>query len=146
MLNALIQPAKNWLRGPYRKARPGYVKWRHGFGRAELLAALEQAGIRRGDAVLVRSSMGGFEGFDGTVPDIVTAFEGAVGPEGTLMMPTLSTGGSAVEFAESGRIFDPRTTPSQMGLLSEVFRRSPGVARSIHPTHSVAAWGADTGW
>ena len=62
------------------------------------------------------------------------------------MMPTLSTSGSAVDFAQSGRMFDPRTTPSQVGLLSEVFRRSPGVVRSIHPTHSVAAWGSDTDW
>jgi aminoglycoside 3-N-acetyltransferase len=29
-----------------------------------------------------------------------------------------------------------------MGLITELFRRSPGVVRSTHPTHSVAAWGA----
>ena len=28
-----------------------------------------------------------------------------------------------------------------MGLITELFRRSAGVVRSIHPTHSVAAWG-----
>jgi aminoglycoside 3-N-acetyltransferase len=28
-------------------------------------------------------------------------------------------------------------------MLTEIFRRSPGVVRSLHPTHSVAAWGAD---
>ena len=32
-------------------------------------------------------------------------------------------------------------TPSQVGLLTEVFRRSEGVIRSLHPTHSIAAWG-----
>ena len=30
-----------------------------------------------------------------------------------------------------------------MGLLTELFRRSPGVVRSIHPTHPVAIWGYD---
>ena len=30
-----------------------------------------------------------------------------------------------------------------MGLLTELFRRTPGVIRSVHPTHSVAVWGAD---
>jgi aminoglycoside N3'-acetyltransferase len=46
----------------------------------------------------------------------------------------------------TGRIFDPQRTPAQVGLLAEVFRRSPDVLRSVHPTHSVAAWGADAGW
>ena len=39
----------------------------------------DEAGIRRGDAVLVHSGITGFEGFDGTVPNIVTVFEDAVG-------------------------------------------------------------------
>src|ERR1700694_888030 len=29
-----------------------------------------------------------------------------------------------------------------MGLITELFRRSPDVLRSVHPTHSVALWGA----
>jgi hypothetical protein len=37
--------------------------------------------------------------------------------------------------------FDVRRTPSQMGLVTELFRRSPGVTRSLHPTHSVCALG-----
>jgi aminoglycoside N3'-acetyltransferase len=32
-----------------------------------------------------------------------------------------------------------------MGLISEAFRRSPGVVRSVHPTHPVALWGRDAG-
>src|SRR5262249_16752964 len=31
--------------------------------------------------------------------------------------------------------------PSQMGLLTELFRRRRGVLRSLHPTHSVCAHG-----
>jgi aminoglycoside 3-N-acetyltransferase len=29
-----------------------------------------------------------------------------------------------------------------MGLLTELFRRLPGVQRSVHPTHPVAVWGS----
>jgi aminoglycoside 3-N-acetyltransferase len=144
-LQALIRPAKKWLREPYRKLRTKYIKWQHGFSAAELYAALTQAGIRTGDAILVHSSMDGFAGFEGTVSNIIDVFQAAVGPEGTLLMPTISNSRSAVEFARSNRIFDPLRTPSQVGLLSEIFRRSPGVLRSIHPTHSVAAWGANAG-
>jgi aminoglycoside 3-N-acetyltransferase len=146
LFDTLVPPAKKWLRRSYRKARSRYVRWRYRFTRADLLDALHQVGIVRGDAILVHSAIAGFEGFDGRVPDIVSVFEEALGPEGTLLMPTLSMSGTAVEFANSGQIFDPRTTPSQMGLLSEVFRRSKGVARSTHPTHSVAARGADVAW
>lgn len=146
MLKELVRPAKVWLRGPYRHIRANYVRWRHGFGPSELLEALRSTGIQRGDAILVHSSMSRFEAFNGSVPDIVSVFMDAIGSEGTLMMPTLSMSGSAIDFAKSGRIFDSRTTPAQVGLLPEVFRRSAGVARSIHPTHSVAAWGNDKDW
>jgi aminoglycoside 3-N-acetyltransferase len=146
VLRTIASRSKRWLRRPYRRARSKYIRWRYGFGRAELLSALQRAGVCRGDVALVHSSFGEFEAFDGGAPDIVTVLEDALGPEGTLLMPTLSMSGSAIEFAASGRIFDPRTTPSQVGLLTEVFRRMPGVARSVHPTHSVAARGRDAEW
>ena len=56
-------------------------------------------------------------------------------------MPTMPFSGTAVDWVRAHPIVDLRRTPSRMGLVSEVFRRSPGVVRSIHPTHPVAAWG-----
>jgi aminoglycoside 3-N-acetyltransferase len=38
-------------------------------------------------------------------------------------------------------LYDPRATPSRVGRLTEYFRGLPGVVRSIHPTHSLAACG-----
>jgi len=122
------------------------MRARYGFGRADLLRAVRDAGIQEGDAVLVHSSMKGFEGFDGTVTDILAVLKDAVGAGGTLLMPALSVSSSALEFAKSGRVFDIRTTPSQSGIITEVFRRSPGVSRSVHPTHSVTVWGKDSEW
>ncbi len=49
--------------------------------------------------------------------------------------------GTAVEYVKKGIVFDVKKTPSQMGFLTEIFRRSPGVIRSVHPTHPVAACG-----
>jgi aminoglycoside 3-N-acetyltransferase len=146
VISNVVRFAKNQLRGPRRKARRKIAQLWAGFGEQELRAALKRVGLRRGDAVLIHSSASGFEGFRGTLNDVIAILEDVVGTEGTLIMPTLSMAGSAIEFAKSGRVFDPRTTPSQVGLLTELFRRSPGVKRSIHPTHSVAAWGADTDW
>jgi aminoglycoside N3'-acetyltransferase len=146
LTGGLIKVAKDYLRGPYKKARLRYMRVRHGFGRAEFLRALRDAGIQDGDAVLVHSTMNGFEAFNGTVSDIVNTLKDAIGPNGTILMPALSISGSALDFAKSGHIFDVRTTPSQTGMITEVFRRSPGVSRSVHPTHSVTVWGKDSAW
>jgi aminoglycoside N3'-acetyltransferase len=110
------------------------------------MRAIREAGVAEGDAVMIHSSMTGFEGFTGTVADIVAAFKEAVGPQGTILMPALSMSGSALEFARSGRVFDARTTPSQSGVITEVFRRSAEVSRSVHPTHSISVWGRDRDW
>lgn len=40
-------------------------------------------------------------------------------------------------------VYDSRSDPSCVGILSELFRQRPGVVRSLHPTHSVAALGKD---
>ena len=65
-----------------------------------------------------------------------------VGERGTVMMPTFSGGGRAYRYAKSAPApFDPERAPATAGTLPERFRRWPGVRRSLHPTHSVAARG-----
>jgi hypothetical protein len=62
----------------------------------------------------------------------------------TLAMPTFFSGSNweAKEYYENGKhIFNVGKTFSQMGMLSELFRRTPNVKRSIHPTHSICAFG-----
>jgi len=107
----------------------------------ELVAALRQVGVRQNDVVLVHCSFGGLKGFKGTASDIIAALETTVGEGGAILMPNQPFLGSAISYLQSGRVFDVRRTPSQMGLVSEVFRRSPGTLRSVHPTHPVAIWG-----
>jgi aminoglycoside 3-N-acetyltransferase len=67
-----------------------------------------------------------------------------VGPERTLAMPAFFFGSAKLynrDYYRKHVRFDQRRTPSQMGLLTELFRRWPGVARSLHPTHSVCSLG-----
>ena len=146
LLDRILEPAKDRFRASYRELCTSYARWRYGFGPAELLDELRRLGVQRSDAVLVHSSMAAFAGFRGSVPDVIRVLQESISWTGTLLMPTLSMSGSALDYALSGDIFDPRKTPSRVGLLTEVFRRSPKVARSVHPTHSVAAWGADGDW
>ncbi len=57
--------------------------------------------------------------------------------DGGLFMPTMTW--RSVTPANPN--WDEMATPSHTGILSEIFRTKYSMARSIHPTHSVAGWG-----
>jgi aminoglycoside 3-N-acetyltransferase len=133
---------KDRLKGTLRELERDYRRLVNSFDDAALAAALRQVGVAPGDLLMVHSALDAFTGYSGKPTDLIALLQAAVGPKGTLAMPTLSFSGTAVEHAASGAVFDVRRTPSRVGLLTELFRRSPSVVRSLHPTHSVAAWGA----
>jgi aminoglycoside 3-N-acetyltransferase len=104
---------------------------------------LASLGFVPGATVLLHSSM---DAISYRVPtlnsaQLIALLQDMLGEEGTLLMPTLPFDGRQIDYARANKVFDVRRTPSRMGLLTEVFRRTPGVVRSLHPTHSVAAWG-----
>ena len=113
----------------------------YAFDAIELASVVRTVGVSRDDIVLVHSSFDAFRAFQGRPSDAIEALQAVVGCKGAILMPTLPFAGTAVEWARAHPSVDLRRTPSRMGLLTEVFRRMPGVVRSIHPTHPVAAWG-----
>ncbi|MBF0178493.1 MAG: AAC(3) family N-acetyltransferase [Magnetococcales bacterium] len=135
-------PWKNRLKGTWKRLRLAWLRRRHGFGPDDLRQTLRDLGIRPGDALLVHSALDRLECFTGKLSDILTVLQECVGEEGVLLMPTLPFPGSALEWVRSGATFDLNRTPSRSGLLTELFRRSPGVIRSPHPTHATAIWGS----
>jgi aminoglycoside 3-N-acetyltransferase len=143
MASRLIASTKQYCKVRLKQARRLYIESFHAFSAADLEHRLRQLGLREGDTVLVHSSYDAFSGFTGKPTDVIALLESVIGPAGTLMMPTLPFTGTAIDYARAGPVFDVRRTPSRMGLLSELFRRSPGVFRSVHPTHAVAVWGQD---
>ena len=97
---------------------------------------LRALGIKEDDTILVHaslSSLGYVEGGADTVIDTLLS----VLKEGTLLFPTLSYCAVTVEEP----VFSVNDTPSCVSKISEVFRKREGVIRSMHPTHSVAAYG-----
>jgi len=105
---------------------------------------LGELGVVSGATVMVHCSM---NDVGRRVPDmdalrLCRLLELLVGEDGTLLVPTFPFRGRQLDYVRSGPApFNPRRTPSRMGLLTEVFRRLPGALRSLHPTHSVAARG-----
>ncbi|MBF0271843.1 MAG: AAC(3) family N-acetyltransferase [Magnetococcales bacterium] len=141
MIRPFAARCKRFVKGAWKKHRLAWLRRWQGFGPEALKQTLTGLGIHTGDCLLVHSSLDRLEAFTGKSSDILQVLQEVVGPSGLLFMPTLPFTGTAVEWARAGSVFDLRATPSRSGLLTELFRRSPGVVRSIHPTHSVAAWG-----
>jgi aminoglycoside 3-N-acetyltransferase len=81
--------------------------------------------------------------FSGAAQELIQELIDFCGPRRTLAMPAFVFGGRDYDLAKyyKTHAFDVARTASEMGLVSEVFRRKPGVKRSIHPTHSVCAYG-----
>jgi aminoglycoside N3'-acetyltransferase len=142
-MSGLQKRAKQYVKVRIKQARRLYLESFHAFSATDLARALGALGIGIGDTILVHSSFDAFQGFRGKPTDIIAVLESATGETGAVLMPTLPFAGTAIEYARTNPVFDVRRTPSRTGLISELFRRSPGVLRSIHPTHPVAVWGRD---
>ena len=69
---------------------------------------------------------------------VIDGFLDAVGPSGTVAVPTLCQRNADRRFD----IWDILQSPSEVGHITEVFRLRPEAVRSDHATHSVAAIGA----
>jgi len=107
-----------------------------------LVRDLRALGITEGDVVYVHSSLRALGFVEGGPDAVVDALMEAVGPGGTLAVPTFTIQGGMKETLESrDYVFDPKNEPSTVGAITNAFRLRPGVFRSLHPTHSVAAWG-----
>jgi aminoglycoside N3'-acetyltransferase len=138
-----LRSAKRIFKSQLKILRQKYARQFHAFSPEDLGRALRDLGLREGDVVLMHSAFDAFVGFTGRPTDVITVVQGIVSTRGVLMMPTIPFTGTAVDHVASHPVFDVARTPSRMGLLTELFRRTPGVVRSVHPTHAVAVWGSD---
>lgn len=112
-----------------------------GFKKDDLVNDLKKIGVQTGDSVLVHSSLSKIGFVEGGPATLVSALFEAVGETGTLLFPTFPAKGRNKTHLEEHPFFDISKTPSQMGSVTEYFRKLPGVFRSFHPTDPVCAKG-----
>ncbi len=106
----------------------------------DFVSALRSVGVVEGDVLFVHADITSFgkkaniegEQLLGVLTETMTE---SVGENGTISMPTFT-----YSFCK-GLPYDPARTPSVVGVLSEFFRKQPGVIRTRHPIFSAAAWG-----
>jgi aminoglycoside 3-N-acetyltransferase len=102
----------------------------------DVAAGLRSVGVDCGDTVMFHSSLSSMGHVCGGADTVIQGFLQAVGPEGTVAVPTLWWNGTQ-DLAD----WDHDNSPSYPGLITEVFRQRPDSIRSNNPTHSVSAIG-----
>lgn len=98
-----------------------------------LIEQLSQLGVQRGGVLVVHTAFSKVQPLEGGPPTLISALIDTLGPDGTLVMPSMSD--------DDEHVFDRQGTPCLgMGIVAEQFWRQPGVLRSDSP-HAFAALG-----
>lgn len=121
------------------KLKYGPYIYKKKYTAAELVASLRECGVKKGDTILVQSSWAEFYNCSDSYKEIIDALLGYLGGEGTLCM-------ACIPLVLPNRIFNVMKSPSKVGLLSDMFRRYPGVLRSISVQHSVCGIGPNANY
>jgi aminoglycoside 3-N-acetyltransferase len=69
----------------------------------------------------------------GGAATVIAALRAAIGPRGTLLIPSFNHG--------RVKVFNPLASPSTNGTIPDAAWRRPDAVRSLHPTHAVCAFG-----
>lgn len=109
----------------------------------QLIAQLNQAGITQGDSLLVHSSLRKIGYVQHGATTVIQALIQAIGTNGTLLMPAFPAKGYNKDYLLHNTTFNYHSTPSSMGVITEVFRTQHATHRSLHATDSVCALGAN---
>lgn len=102
--------------------------------------AFRAVGAQAGDVVIYHGSLSSMGTVVGGPTTVIDGALQAVAPGGTVAMPTLWF--CPADPPRRREDFDPATSPSYVGALSEALRTDPRSRRSHHYSHSVSAIGS----
>lgn len=107
----------------------------------DIVKSIRDLGISEGDSVIVHSSFKSFGQVEGGAETVISAFEEVLTKKGILIFPTLVQ-------KDFSMAYDTwhMDKPSDVGYLTEYFRKREGSYRSDQATHSVAASGDRAKW
>ncbi|MFT3770494.1 MAG: AAC(3) family N-acetyltransferase [Minicystis sp.] len=101
--------------------------------RADVVDQILALGVQPGGVLLVHTAFSKIAPIDDGPRGLIDALLAALGPDGTLVMPSMSD--------DDEHVFDPAATPCRgMGIVADTFWRLPGILRSNSP-HAFAATG-----
>lgn len=122
------------------------AKFPHGSPRSlvdalSIKAAMDTLGIVKGDTIMVHSGISNLGKVVGGPRIIFELIREQVGPSGHVLFPVFPFASLMAEHLKGRPTFDVRTAPSKMGALTEFALKCSSGMRSVHPTHSVIAFG-----
>ena len=103
----------------------------------DIFRLLENHGVKHNDALTIHASLRAAGPIEGGADGLIDALKAYL-HEGLLLVPTHTW---AVVNA-GNPFFDVRTTAPNIGTLARVAAFRPDAVRSLHPTHSLAVFGA----
>jgi aminoglycoside 3-N-acetyltransferase len=106
---------------------------------SDLVRDWRDAGLARGDTVLVHGSVRRTCARGFSPARVLRSFLETVGETGTVLFPLFNFD------VCKGAPFDIRNSPSRMGAMTEAARLHPGAVRTGHPAYSFAVIGAGAG-
>lgn len=101
--------------------------------------ALNYLGIHSKMKLCVHTKFSSFGNFEGGPEAFCLTLMKIIGKDGVLMMPSFAF---SVYFGQQ-KIFDVKETASSCGIVTDVFRKMPGVLRSWDPCHAFAVYGKE---
>ncbi len=108
------------------------------YTKQDIMNDMEHLGILPSDTVLVHSSLKSIGATENGADTVLDAFCGYLN-SGLLVMP-----GHTWDYINAQNPeFDVMESPVCVGVMPELFRKRKGVHRSLHPTHSLLAYGHD---
>lgn len=102
--------------------------------KADILYDLKTAGFKSDDTLMIHSSLKSFGSIRGE--DIIEGLKEYF-KDGLIIFPTHTW----AYIQQDNQLFDAHKTPSCVGALTNLAWQSEGFKRSMHPTHSVCAYG-----
>lgn len=108
----------------------------------DFVCTLKNIGLKSDDTVFIHSGADWLNKFEGGLLAVLQCIRQVLGSRGHILMPAFTIESFMLD-AIHEQSFDVSTSVSKMGMLTEIFRRLPGVERSVHPTHSVCVQGPD---
>lgn len=106
------------------------------YNKQQLKDQLESMGLKGDETILIHSSMKAIGAVDGGADTVLDAWMEYF-KDGLLLLPTHTW----KTVNADNPVYNPQTTPSCVGLLTNMFMKREGVIRSLHPTHSMAGYG-----